>query len=309
MKRKTIKKILNMKFEEFAKSITDSNVKKLVEKNTIITGGSIASMFLGEPIYDFDLYFKNKETVLAVAHYYTKIFNETRKDHQMAEVVDGARCLEKYKDEEKRPFYLHNMTSDRVKIYVQSNGVTGDLPDEEDVDEVRQALSIMKDDAKKKDPYQPIFLSPNAITLSDDIQLIIRFYGNPEEIHKNYDFIHATNYWESNNKKLTTSLDAMESLISKELRYTGSLYPVCSVFRTRKFINRQWTINAGQYLKMCFQVSQLDLTDLNVLEDQLFGVDVSYFATMVEVLRAKQAKDSSFVMSDGYLATIIDRIF
>ena len=34
------------------------------------------------------------------------------------------------------------------------------------------------------------------------------------------------------------------------------------MIRTRKFLKRGWHINAGQYLKMCFQISELDLSDI-----------------------------------------------
>jgi hypothetical protein len=99
--------------------------------------------------------------------------------------------------------------------------------------------------------------------------------------------------------------EALESILARELLYVGSLYPVCSVIRTRKFINRGWTINAGQYLKMCMQISQLDLTDLNVLEDQLVGVDTSFFLDLIDKLREADPNKVNY----AYLMTIIDRIF
>src|SRR3546814_10845460 len=74
MKAKTIKAILAKKFNSFASSIEDEVVRKLVEKNTIITGGCIASMLLGEKINDFDLYFTDHATTKAVAEYYVKRF-------------------------------------------------------------------------------------------------------------------------------------------------------------------------------------------------------------------------------------------
>ena len=107
-------------------------------------------------------------------------------------------------------------------------------------------------DTKCEKPFTPIFLSSNAITLSDRIQIVIRFYGDPEEIHKNFDFVHCTNYWLSWNNSLETSDKALESLLAKELYYMGSKYPICSVIRTRKFLRKGWHINAGQYLKMAF---------------------------------------------------------
>jgi hypothetical protein len=87
------------------------------------------------------------------------------------------------------------------------------------------------------------------------------------------------------------------------------LYPVCSIFRLRKFINRGWRINAGQILKICMQISELDLKEITVLEDQLIGVDSLYFMHLINKFKAKQANDSSWVLSTHYLLSVIDKIF
>jgi hypothetical protein len=79
--------------------------------------------------------------------------------------------------------------------------------------------------------------------------------------------------------------------------------------RTRKFIKRGWQINAGQYVKMSFQISKLDLTNIFVLEDQLVGVDSIYFLNFIKALKEKQMKDSNFVLNQQYLSTVIDKIF
>src|SRR3546814_3043827 len=62
-------------------------------------------------------------------------------------------------------------------------------------------------------------------------------------------------------------------------------YPVCSVIRLRKFIRRGWVINAGQILKMMMQVSELDLTNPAVLQDQLTGVDSAYFIELMSKVK------------------------
>jgi hypothetical protein len=98
---------------------------------------------------------------------------------------------------------------------------------------------------------------------------------------------------------------ALEALLTKELRYIGSKYPVCSVIRLRKFIARQWTVNAGQILKMLMQINELDLTDPKVLEDQLTGVDSAYFCDMLAKLKEKDPNK----INAAYLVEIIDRIF
>jgi hypothetical protein len=158
------------------------------------------------------------------------------------------------------------------------------------------------DDGKQK--YRPVFMSTNAITLSNKLQLILRFYGEPDEIHKNYDFVHCTNYWTSEGH-LELRSAALESLLSRELRYVGSKYPICSIIRLRKFIARGWTINAGQIVKMVMQISELDLTSIEVLRDQLTGVDVAYF---IELINKIAEKDPNKVNS-AYLIEIIDRMF
>lgn len=76
MKAKTIQRILNKKFDTFVNSIKDEKVKELVIKNTIITGGCIVSYLLGEKPNDFDLYFKDEETVYEVAKYYVELFKK-----------------------------------------------------------------------------------------------------------------------------------------------------------------------------------------------------------------------------------------
>src|SRR3546814_13834921 len=82
-------------------------------------------------------------------------------------------------------------------------------------------------------------MSTNAITLSDKIQIVLRFYGEADAIHENYDFVHCTNYWTSKDANLTLRQPALESLLCKELRYVGSNYPVCSVIRLSKFIRSE----------------------------------------------------------------------
>lgn len=316
MKKKTIANVLNKKFNEWVETITDSSVKQLVMDNTIITGGAIASMLLKEEVNDFDVYFKTKETVKAVAQYYVSQFK--------------AMATHKHKDGKEIDIYVkEDESGERIKIYIKSAGIAGEegesdyqyfesRPEQEAEDYVNNVVDVLeKTDLEIPEindrKFRPLFLSANAITLSDKIQIVIRFYGDPNTIHQHYDYVHCTNYWTSNDSKLVLKQEALEALLSKELIYVGSKYPLCSVIRTRKFIKRGWTINAGQYLKMCFQISKLNLEDINVLEDQLTGVDAAYFTQLIESLKAhtekEKEKGNQFTLEYGYLAAIIDKIF
>lgn len=292
--------MLAKKHKEFVDSIEDEDVRKLVKKNSIITGGCITSMLLREKVSDFDYYFTDFETVKAVARYYVKKFIEANPDKKIPMVV---------------------VEDDRVRIRIKSAGVTSENQESEyqyfeqaDPGEptayVEEGMEIVKDEQDATKPkYRPVFMSDNAITLSNKIQLVIRFYGSPEEIHTNYDFIHATCWWSSKDGHLELPAKALEAILTRELVYQGSKYPLASIVRSRKFIQRGWTINAGQYLKMAMQLNELDLTNIEVLEDQLTGMDVAYFMQVLNYIKERKEEDADFKLTSAYLIEIIDRMF
>lgn len=299
MKIKTIRKVISNKFDEWIESIKDEKVKELAKKNSLISGGCIASMLLQEDPHDFDIYFTNKETIIAVANYYAEICEGT--------VVITDELLQLPEINPTRIYYESKGFKDpgRIGIFLKEEATMQEM-DDDDKDLSEKA----EEDVGK---YKILFVSTNAISLSDKIQLILRFYGTPKEIHSNYDYVHCTNYWLSEDRELVLNQDALVAILTKELRYIGSKYPIASILRTKKFLKRGFTINAGEYLKMCYQVSKLDLNDISTLEDQLVGVDVAYFVVLINALENARKKSleegKSFELTYPYLLELIDRIF
>lgn len=317
MKAKTIQKVIKAKITDWINSIEDEALQKLAWNNTIVTGGSIASMLLGEDVNDFDIYFKTREATLAFAHYYVGRFKVKNKA--------GINV----------PIFVDDKdTSGRIKIVIKSSGIASEEGTEKPYQyfesvtprddgeaasqyvssimtnpgEIEDAYDDLNEQAQKVDDgpkYRAVFMSTNAITLSHKVQLVIRFFGEPDQIHENYDFVHCTNYWSSWDDKLVLRQPALEALLAKELRYVGSKYPLCSIMRLRKFIQRGWTINAGQILKALMQLNELDLTNPEVLEDQLTGVDSAYFTEILYKLKDKNPEK----INTAYLVEIIDRMF
>ena len=311
LKAKTIKSILRRKTDDWLATIDDEALRDTCKKEAIVTGGSIASMLLGEDVNDFDIYFRTKATVKAVADYYVRKFVEQRKARGGVEVpifVEECKAVD---------------GAERIRIVVKSAGVEGEAqredyqyfesqPDHDAGQYVNEAfdpladVEALADQVADDEPkYTPVFLSANAISLRGKVQLILRFYGDPDEIHQSYDFAHCMNYWESGRSHLELRPAALEALLSRTLVYSGSKYPFCSIIRSRKFVERGWRINAGQYLKMAMQVSSLDFTDHAVLEEQLTGVDVAYFAEVIEKIKEKDPER----VDSTYLIEIIDRMF
>ncbi len=285
MQIKTIKHNIEDKMLDWLSSIKDEELKKEVKNNLLVSGGSIVSLLLNEPVNDYDIYIKDMDVLIKLVKYYTDSYSDIT-------VLDGR----------KKEEYLVGLRENRVGIYKTS------------IENLKfdQVKLFFKDKTggmatnKKEDlHYNPLFFSPNAVSLSDNVQIITRFHGNNEEIHKTFDFIHATNYF-TFKEGVVTNKGALESIITKQLHYMGSLYPLTSIIRMKKFIKRGWNINAGEILKIMFQISELDLKNVNVFEEQLIGIDIAYFSMLISILRDIP---SSTPITSHYLNTLIDRVF
>lgn len=342
MNRKRIQEHLKAKFDDWVNSITDKKVQAAVRHGSIITGGCIVSLLTGEPVNDYDVYFTDEETTYTVAKYYVDIFNKDTAEQKnrlgykhKAMVLRGgndAYIQDQIKEQGEWSWNtgMLQIPAGRVKIVVRSDGVKGNdkavededgpiapslnperiMTDMDDIDYDKECEPpVPKKDEKTRKKYQPKFLTTNAVTLTDKIQCTVRFYGTPEEIHKNYDFVHCTNYWTSYYNQLVLHAESLEAILDKRLIYQGSLYPLSSIIRIRKFIQKGWKINAGQLLKMCFQLSKINLSDIHKLEDQLMGVDTMYFFDLIERLKEQQKHAPEGTIDQEYVCTLVDKIF
>lgn len=306
-KVKTINKTINAKIDDWLKTylkqcqdahlLTDEEkmdttgfVKK-IKDSVIVTGGAITSMLQGELPNDFDIYFQDSSVLEKMVTNYLKI----------QKVIDS----EKVSDISVRS------SRDRVELYVKSAGVIqegqttfDDYRYFEFLPDYLVSAYFNKPPENDKKPYMPVFMSSNAITLSNEIQIIMRFCGKVGKIHDNYDFVHCTNYWTATTGTVV-NMPAIMSILTKELKYVGSKYPICSMFRLRKFIERGWTINAGESLKIAWDISKLDLNDVSVLREQLIGVDVAYFDEVIKLLSQHTEKD----IDRTYLFECVNRAF
>jgi hypothetical protein len=329
MLKKTIRQILVKKINNWIETVTDESLRKEMRDGVVVTGGCFASMIMNEEPKDFDVYFNSKELTLKVANYYAGLWNASIYKGRVY-VIDGAyisdEILELYgisreyfeSEGAKIPGALKNCPAERIKMFVRSKGVVGDIDSINSDNELgaNTASIIGELDEKKADEiinkekkeYFPVFISTNAITLSNGIQIVVRFYGKPDKIHETYDFAHTKAYFTFKTDVVIPN-EVYEYVINKTLVYTGSKYPVCSIFRMRKFIERGWRINVGQILKMIMQCNQLDLYNIDTLEDQLIGVDSLYFMNLLNQFRKMKENDEEFELTPSYIISIIDKIF
>ncbi len=295
MQIKTVKRTIIQKLNDWIRTITDEQLRMKLEKNVLVSGGSITSMLLNQPVNDYDVYIKDMDVLIELAKYYTAGTG--------IEVLDG-RMRQEYIDNyagnhKGEGFENHDAIGAVVLRTLKDDQVKLQFPGDTSGRKTNEGAT---EDEKKK--YIPLFFSPNAISLSNQLQIVLRFHGDNQKIHETFDFIHATNYF-TFDEGLVTNKEALESILTKQLKYQGSLYPLTTIIRVKKFLKRGWNINAGELLKVMFQISELNLKDPDVLEEQLIGVDIAYFSKLIEVLRGVDSNK----MTSQYLNSIIDKVF
>ena len=326
LSQRTIKIAIRNKLTKMLATVKDPELVKRMEEDILVTGGAITSMLLGERVNDYDVYFKTKETAKAVAEYYVNHFNLEKEKRQQAAGTpkDDVLYIPNVREEER--LNIEGTPETRILIFMKSAGVAGEEQDpykyfeerpEVDTIEFAESLVPMTNDLDMveamheevktvKNEYRPVFMTDNAITLSDRVQIIIRFFGTPEEIHKNFDFIHCTGVYDYKKNELLCSEEMLMAVLSKRLIYSGSLYPIASVLRMRKFIKRGWGISAGQTLKILHQISRVNWENTQQLQEQIMGVDVAYMHQLIATLQNRAPGQK---VDQTYLAEILDTIF
>lgn len=254
--------------KDIVKSIDNPEIQEIFKTRSIITGGCIASMLLGEKVNDYDIYFMDMESAKKVAEFFIN------RDLPDKNVKVGLRTIKNIQG------------VDEERIYCKlSSGL----------------MRALHKDRK----YSLRVLTSNAITLSEDVQLITRFYGDPAEIFKNFDFVHCTNYYLPVTNTVYLNSDALASLLAKRLIYHGSLYPIASILRIRKFLDRGWSISAGQVAKMSLQLPGMVLNGITLTE-QLLGVDLLYMHSFLEMLKLKEDDE---LLDMSRIHQLLDEVF
>jgi len=330
MQKKLIKSILTNKIKGWADHVEKENkaVADTIRNETIVLGGAISSMLTNNPVNDYDVYFKTRDGAKRIIEYYVRKFQAAQKEKnkKTENDIDTPIILTETKIK-PLGFKVHIKSSgvfdtenDKAYRYFESESpevteqyfgnVDENLSVAADMQDPDTSTKVASEQVKEtNNKYAPVYVTQNAITLTGKLQIVTRFYGEPEEIIKYFDFEHCKQWYTSWDRQLHLTVEALECLMNKRLVYTGSEFPICSVFRIRKFLERGYRINAGQILKMAMQISHLDLTDPRVLEEQLIGVDHAYFQELLNELIKKKEADGADKIDETYLVQLIDKYF
>ena len=102
--------------------------------------------------------------------------------------------------------------------------------------------------------------------------IIMKYFNNLGEVMNLFDYECCKAGFDFSNDSFEYSLDFWESLQTKNLTYTGSLYPIGALMRLNKYISRGYTADYVSVLKLYRDLRNVDTTDPSVLEQQIGGM-------------------------------------
>lgn len=207
------KQVLREKHKEICGSIKDYKLRKLFRKNTYIAGGAIASLIRGEKPKDYDIFFKDKETLNQTIKYYANGHN--------------AR--------------YSNTNHDNTIVAFKT-----------DSNEVKLMLSreYVASDEENNEYMNPIVFSNRAITLPKGFQIIMQV-DDDVSILESFDYVHTMCAYYPYGNKLFVKEEALRAIQENQLIYNlQASNPVGSAKRLLRFLGRGWEVNNKEHLKL-----------------------------------------------------------
>jgi hypothetical protein len=106
----------------------------------------------------------------------------------------------------------------------------------------------------KDDKFHIKLITENSINLSDKIQLIIKFVGDPMFVIEKFDWQHIKSWYSCKAEKLHLTSNVYQLICEKELVYTGSDYPLSSLMRLKKYIKKGWSVSNTTILHIALDI-------------------------------------------------------
>jgi hypothetical protein len=236
--------------------------------NLYLAGGAITSTIANEEPSDFDVFFS---TELALQQVLTTLHNNTK-------VLDKLKFS--FKDDLTVPGLVLGGLSSADEAMSDDEAITW-------------ANNHIKANPTKVAGI--VYISSNAITFKNGLQLTFRFLGRPEAVFNTFDYEHCKVYFRLSPLREQEPVfcgDSLRAIATRELLYTGnSRFVLSALARMTKFSNRGWRTHSSLLFKLMQNAMTIDWTSLAVVEQELngfYGITPAQVAEILSQLKKKE---------------------
>ena len=133
------------------------------------------------------------------------------------------------------------------------------------------------------------------------LQLIKAVMGTPEEIINDFDFTICQGAFHLERGFIFND-DFFQHLAQRRLVFNiHAKFPICSLYRTRKFIKRGFSLSGIEAIKLGLCIQALRLDTYKDLRAQLMGIDTLFLKDLTDSLRGEEER--KFDLNE-FLATL-----
>jgi len=115
---------------------------------------------------------------------------------------------------------------------------------------------------------------------------------SPDQLFEVFDFTICMGAYIPDTGKFMLHEDFLRHTSQRKLVYTSSPYPISSMHRTKKYIDRGYSINGIEIMKISLDIADLNLNTMEDVADQFQGIDVLVLKSFIEEL--KRNKDEEY---------------
>lgn len=162
--------------------------------------------------------------------------------------------------------------------------------------------AYLRDNENNKHGYELRVSTDNADSFHNKkensiIQLIKmpHLFSNPLDIIKEFDFTVCMGAYSFLDNQFYLHKEFLKHNAQRRLIFNPqSKYPICALYRVRKYLKRNYTISGGEIVKIGLAINNLNLETYADLRNQLYGIDTLILQELTDLLMSDEYKDRKF---------------
>lgn len=119
--------------------------------------------------------------------------------------------------------------------------------------------------------------------------------GEPENVIKKFDFTICQGAYDFEFNDFIMSLNFLKHLAQRRLVFNvDSGYPICALFRARKFMRRGFKLPGVEALKIGLRIEKLHMQTLGDLRKQMMGIDTLFMKELTDALNEPERSEQQY---------------